>query len=56
MVYGKDSTEHKNKIRGENTEIVYTTDGGRYGHHLKWLNRCSLKKIVSSWRVLLIMH
>jgi len=44
VVYGKDSTEHTNKICGENPEIVYTTDGGQYADHLKWLNRCSFKK------------
>jgi len=37
-VYGKDSTEHTNKICGENTETIYTTDDGRYARHFKWLN------------------
>jgi hypothetical protein len=35
VVYGKDSTEHTNKICRENTEIIYATDDGRYAYHFK---------------------
>jgi hypothetical protein len=41
VVYGKDSTEHTNKICRENIESIYATDDGQYAYHFKWLNTCS---------------